>query len=75
MRVESNLAETKYLQELVKESKSEVKEAKKKSVFLTTFKYVNRRGVEVTTQDIDSLLNSVYKFSFERKEVQEDKKK
>ena len=33
------------------------------------------RGVEVTTQDIDGLLNTIYKFNFERTEKQEDKKK
>ena len=36
-RGENDLAGTKYIQELVKESKQEIKEAKKLSVFLTDF--------------------------------------
>ena len=74
----SNLTETcrawAYLQELVKESKLEINEAKKWSVFLTDFTYVDYRGDEVTTQDIEGFLNFIYKYSFEKKEKPEDKR-
>ena len=61
----------KFLQEIVKDAKIEVIDAKMKNVVLANFRYMNHRDEWVTTDSVAQLLNIIYCFSFERRDIQE----
>ena len=69
------MVKIKSLESLVDEVKGDLKDAKKKNVFLDKFTYKNHKEELVRTDNFGGLLRKICEFALEKREQEEDRKK
>ena len=63
-----SLTKVRCLEKLVEEANAELKDTKKKNVYLDQFTYNNHRGELVTTNNVSALLSQIREFAMEKRE-------